>query len=80
LTLTQSAQKTFPSSRYRFERPPTVVFAERSSTVDFYVIARMNRSLPRDTRGIKATFTLDGGSRPFGTPVTSSRHPPCYSH
>jgi hypothetical protein len=76
-TMSQTAGTKSAPSEYRFERPPTVVFTVKNSNAEFYVFARMNRSLPRDTHGIKATFLVDG-SRPFGTPVTSSRHPPCY--
>jgi hypothetical protein len=74
-------QRSVAASTYRFERPPTVVFVSggAASSGDFWVFARMNRSLPRNAHGIRATFALDGGTRPFGTPTTNSRRPPCYS-
>jgi hypothetical protein len=75
--MSQTADRKSAPSKYRFERPPTVVFTLDDSNAEFHVFARMNRSLPRNTHGIKATFLVDG-SRQFGTPVTSSRHPPCY--
>lgn len=74
-------QRSVAASTYRFERPPTVVFVSGGSTSpgDFWVFARMNRPVPRNAHGIRATFALDGGTRPFGTPTTNSRRPPCYS-
>ena len=81
-TTTQATAKKAALSKYRFERPPTVVFASAyphpETNINFYVFARMNRALPRTTRGIKATFLLDGSS-PYGTPTTKSRRPPCFS-
>jgi hypothetical protein len=38
----------------------------------------MNRPLPRNAHGIKATFLLNK-SGPYGTPTTKSRRPPCFS-
>jgi hypothetical protein len=80
--VTSSApQRSVAASAYRFERPPTVVFVSggSGSPGDFWVFARMNRALPRNAHGIRATFALDGGTRPFGTPTTNSRRPACYS-
>jgi hypothetical protein len=81
MTSSHVRQKSDAASKYRFERPPTVVFVSGGAgpSGDFWVFARMTRSLPRNAHGIRATFALDGGTRPFGTPVTSSRRPPCYS-
>jgi hypothetical protein len=69
------------TAKYRFARPPVVVFVsdDAGSSGDFWVFVRMNRALPRDAHGVRATFHLDGGTRPFGRPVTNSRKPPCYS-
>jgi hypothetical protein len=79
---TQAAAKEAALSKYRFERPPAVVFASANphpeTNINFYVFVRMNRSLPRDAHGIKATFLLNRSS-PYGTPITNSRRPPCYS-
>jgi hypothetical protein len=81
-TATQVVQKEAGRGKYRFERPPTVVFASANpspeTNINFYVFARMNRALPRNAHGIKATFLLDGSS-PYGRPTTKSRRPPCYS-
>jgi hypothetical protein len=49
------------------------------ATGQYWLFLRMNRALPHDKRGIRATFELDGGTASFGTPVTKSRHPPCYA-
>jgi hypothetical protein len=76
-TMSTTPDRKSAPSKYRFERPPTVVFTLEDSNAEFHVFARMNRPLPRDTHGIKATFLVDG-SRPFATPSTNPRHPPCY--
>jgi hypothetical protein len=82
-TTTQATAEKAALSKYRFERPPTVVFASKNphpeTNINFYVFARMNRYLPRNgARGIKATLLIDG-SGPYGPPTTKSRRPPCYS-
>jgi hypothetical protein len=80
--VTRAVEKKAVPSRYWFARPPTVVFASANphpeANINFFVFARMNRPLPRDARGVKATFLLDGSS-PYGAPTTKSRHPACYS-
>jgi hypothetical protein len=69
------------SAKYRFARPPVVVFASDKGPPGYlWIFARMNRELPRDAHGrLEPTFTLDGGARPFAAPVTRSRQPTCYA-
>jgi hypothetical protein len=65
--------------KYRFALPPVVVFLPSAGPpAQYRLFVRTNRALPRNTRGIRPTFQLDGATGSFGRPVTYSRQPSCY--
>jgi hypothetical protein len=66
------------SPRYRFVRPPLLLFAKDGSAYDFDVYVHLDRALPRTKAGPRASILIAGSGSDF-RPIMLSASPACYT-
>jgi hypothetical protein len=66
------------ASPYRFAVKPVVIFAPDGKAWDFGIFVRLNRDLPRTSRGVRAHLAVDGLNQE-SPPTTLTHRRPCYA-